>query len=94
MRGHSARLARLEQGLEARVKQIQDAMFDLYQRGVMREQVDALFAALRSGDGAAVERIFMEDIVAQSLEWRELWAAYDAIDTALNACRRIRHGTA
>lgn len=94
MRGHRARLDRLEQGLEVRVKQIQDAMFALYQRGVMREQVDALFAALRAGDGAAVERIFMQDIVAQSPEWRQLWVAYDAIDTALNACWRIRHGTA
>lgn len=93
MRGHSARIGRLEQRLEARVQQIQDAMFALYQRGVMREQVDALFRALEAGDGAAVERIFMQDIVAQSPEWRQLWAAYDAIDTTLNACWRIRHAT-
>ena len=87
---HAARLARLEQRLERQLQQLQDTAFALYQRGEMREECNAILRAFEAGDCATMEHIFFGDVTPRSPEWRQLWAAYDAIWTALAACGRIR----
>lgn len=86
---HKARLQRLAQRQERNLQLMNDIAWALYQRGEMRAECDAVLQAFRRDDHTEVSRIFFQDIVPRSPEWRQLWAAYDATCTAMAACGRI-----
>lgn len=89
MRGHSTRLAKLEQGLQDKATQLQAQAQALYERGELRHQVDATCAAVQAGDDATIEEAWQR-VITGSREWAQLWRRWNGVCDALEGRNHAR----